>query len=80
MARYELEEDDEEQSLRSPDFPCENPLAEQINHRLNTEVSHSAALEPDFSSLSKTWHSLNLDSDEMRQKIEFLKIQAQVCL
>ena len=80
VARYQLNEEDTEQVLRSPDFPCENPLSEQINLSMNAQVSQSSTLLPDFSSLSKTWHSSNLDSDEIKQNVEFMKIQAQVGL
>ena len=45
---------------------------------MNAQVSQSSTSLPDFSSLSKTWHSSNLDSDEIKQNVEFMKIQAQV--
>ena len=47
---------------------------------MNAQVSQSSTSLPDFSSLSKTWHSSNLDSDEIKQNVEFMKIQAQVSL
>ena len=78
VARYQLDENDEDQSLRSPDFPCENPLSEQLNDRVHMEASLASSIDPDFSSLSKIWHSSKFDSDELRQKVDFLKIQAQV--
>lgn len=78
VARYELDENDSEQSLNSPDFPCEKPLTEQLNNSVHAEASHMFSSEPDFSALSKTWQRASLDNDELTQKIEFLKIQAQV--
>ena len=78
VARYQLAENDEDQSMRSPDFPCENPLSEQLNDRVHLEASLASSFDPDFSSLSKIWHSSKFDSDELRQKVDFLKIQAQV--
>ena len=79
VARYQLDDNDEDQSVRSPDFPCENPLSEQLNDRVHMEASLASSLDPDFSSLSKIWQSAKFDSDELRQKVDFLKIQAQVC-
>ena len=78
VARYQLAENDEDQSMKSPDFPCENPLSEQLNDRVHMEASLASSIDPDFSSLSKIWHSSKFDSDELRQKVDFLKIQAQV--
>ncbi|KAL4221329.1 hypothetical protein ACF0H5_019590 [Mactra antiquata] len=75
VARYQLLE---ENGLQSPDFEGEKSLEEQQNKEMNLTASKTDGLESDFSSLSKNLHFLDLNSTETKQKIEFMKIQAQV--
>ena len=77
VARYQLD-DAEREPLRSPDFDGSKPLGYQENHRLQMEASHPGDTELDFSAMLKNCKSIDINSVEIKQQIDFMKIQAQV--
>ena len=76
IARYQLEEADKH--LKSPDLD-KDPFADaQAEEAVKFGTQSVQNGEPDYSALAKAGNSLDLNSTETKQKIEFLKIQAQV--
>lgn len=76
VARYQLEE--AQQGLLSPDFKSKNPLAPADVAKINHTVSMMENTEPDFTALSKHCEFLDVNSEETKQKIAFMKIQSKV--
>ncbi|XP_045161678.2 TBC1 domain family member 15-like [Mercenaria mercenaria] len=76
VARYQL--DDSQSGLLSPDLETSNPLANVENYNHDMQAVQTDGLESDFNTLSKNCEFLDFNSEETKQKIEFMKIQAQV--
>ena len=76
VARYQIEDSNNE--IRSPDTPEGDPISEFEMLERNLMAGKMKSTKPDFNSLSKNFHSIDVSSPEMQQKMDFMKIQAQV--
>ncbi|KAJ8313564.1 hypothetical protein KUTeg_008125 [Tegillarca granosa] len=76
VARYQMEE--QSNKLRSPDLCDDNPVTEWEIQQTNKLAAMETVDHPDFSILSRSCKNLDISIPEMEQKINFMKIQAQV--
>ncbi|KAK3093405.1 hypothetical protein FSP39_015181, partial [Pinctada imbricata] len=76
VARYQIEDSNNE--LRSPEDMLEDPISEYEMLEKNMMAGKMRSGKPDFNSLSKNFHAIDISSPEMQQKMDFMKIQAQV--
>ncbi|XP_060567879.1 TBC1 domain family member 15-like isoform X2 [Ruditapes philippinarum] len=76
VARYQLE--NPQNGLQSPTLETSDPLANVENLSINVEAAQADSMESDFNALSKNCKFLDFNSEETKQKIEFMKIQSQV--
>ena len=76
VARYQIE--DQNNTIRSPDHSPGDHIAEYEMMEKMLMDGKMKAEKPDFNVLSKNFKSIDVSSPEMQQKIDFMKIQAQV--
>lgn len=76
MARYQIE--DQNNTIRSPDHSPGDHISEYEMMEKMLMDGKMKAEKPDFQVLSKNFQSIDISSPEMQQKIDFMKIQAQV--
>ncbi|KAL3884424.1 hypothetical protein ACJMK2_024563 [Sinanodonta woodiana] len=70
--------DESQQGLKSFGLQYEYPISESTKHNLVSQAAQVTSGQPDFSSLATDYGDIDLNSNETRQQLEFMKIQAQV--
>lgn len=76
VARYQIE--DQNNTIRSPDHSPGDHISEYEMMEKMLMDGKMKAETPDFKVLSKNFQSIDVSSPEMQQKMDFMKIQAQV--
>jgi hypothetical protein len=75
-ARYQIE--DQNNTIRSPDHSPGDYISEFEMMEKMLMDGKMKAEKPDFKILSKNFQSIDISTPEMQQKIDFMRIQAQV--
>ncbi|XP_071138931.1 uncharacterized protein [Mytilus edulis] len=76
VARYQI--DTTNRAIRSPDGEFNDPISEFETLQFNLMAGKMKTADPDFKAMSKSFPDLNINSPELKQKIDFMKIQSQV--
>ncbi|CAG2224385.1 TBC1D15 [Mytilus edulis] len=75
VARYQI--DTTNRAVRSPDGEFNDPISEFETLQFNLMAGKMKTADPDFKAMSKSFPDLNINSPELKQKIDFMKIQSQ---
>ncbi|XP_060075188.1 TBC1 domain family member 16-like isoform X2 [Ylistrum balloti] len=76
IGRYQVQ--DPSNQLQSPTTPPGGIMSPMELHLKNENAARMSVDQPDFSILSKNFANIDVSTPEMRQKIDFVKIQSQV--
>ncbi|XP_052084014.1 uncharacterized protein LOC127721320 [Mytilus californianus] len=76
VARYQI--DTTNRAVRSPDGEFNDPISEFETLQFNLMAGKMKTADPDFKAMSKSFPDLNINSPELKQKIDFMRIQSQV--
>ena len=78
VARYQIDTSNSTSIAKSPDGIINDPISEFEVLQSNVMAGKMKSGDPDFKTLSKNFPNLDIASPELKQKVDFMKIQAQV--